>query len=231
MSASRNSSTGRTAASASPPRSVRKQSPPACAASSSDAPEAGASQTGQEATFHVDHVVPRTAGGQTHSRNLALACVSCSLRKEARQSAADPRTGKLVPLFNPRRQHWAEHFRWDGVRLVGISATGRATVARHSGGRTPQGSSSLIRHLRGSGRRRVQGWPVLASAAASKCSGGGLGHERPVRRVRGPVQGRKGHVLGTARSRKRVRGHAVSRSRRDASSSALSRSVQAAAFR
>ncbi|MDZ7619670.1 MAG: HNH endonuclease signature motif containing protein [Patescibacteria group bacterium] len=45
------------------------------------------SQAGQEATFHVDHVVPRTADGPTTADNLALACVSCSLRKGARTTA------------------------------------------------------------------------------------------------------------------------------------------------
>lgn len=40
----------------------------------------GLSQVGQEAAFHVDHVVPRVAGGPTELDNLALACVSCSLR-------------------------------------------------------------------------------------------------------------------------------------------------------
>ena len=38
------------------------------------------SQVGQETTFHIDHVVPRAAGGPTTAENLALACVSCSLR-------------------------------------------------------------------------------------------------------------------------------------------------------
>ena len=37
----------------------------------------GLAQTGQEATFHIDHVVPVVAGGQSTSENLALACVSC----------------------------------------------------------------------------------------------------------------------------------------------------------
>jgi hypothetical protein len=34
-----------------------------------------------------------------------------------------------VVLFNPRRDSWSEHFRWDGVRLEGLSPTGRATAA------------------------------------------------------------------------------------------------------
>ena len=53
----------------------------------------GLSQEGQEATFHIDHITPVVAGGATIETNLALACVSCSLRKGARQTAIDPQTG------------------------------------------------------------------------------------------------------------------------------------------
>jgi hypothetical protein len=86
-------------------------------------------QEGQEATFHIDHIAPRAAGGPTVADNLAVACVSCSLRKGARRSAPDPLTGRTVALFHPRRQRWARHFQWHGVRVVGRTATGRATVA------------------------------------------------------------------------------------------------------
>ena len=85
-------------------------------------------QEGQEATFHVDHVVPRATGGSTIASNLALACVSCSLHKEARRSAPDPATGRTVPLFHPRRQRWSDHFHWEEVTIVGRTPTGRATV-------------------------------------------------------------------------------------------------------
>lgn len=88
----------------------------------------GLSQEGQEATFHIDHVIPLAAGGETVTENLALACVSCSLRKAARQTAVDPQSGKEATLYNPRRDAWHEHFQWDGVDLVGLTATGRATV-------------------------------------------------------------------------------------------------------
>jgi HNH endonuclease len=86
------------------------------------------SQLGQEATFHIDHVTPVAAGGPTLSDNLALACVSCSLRKGAREDALDPATNEAVALFNPRRASWSEHFEWDGVVLLGLSPAGRATV-------------------------------------------------------------------------------------------------------
>jgi HNH endonuclease len=88
----------------------------------------GLSQAEQEATFHIDHVIPRTAGGETVSENLALACVSCSLRKAARQTVIDPQGGQEVPLYHPRRDAWPEHFQWDGVLLRGSTPTGRATV-------------------------------------------------------------------------------------------------------
>lgn len=88
----------------------------------------GLAQAGQEATFHIDHIIPRTAEGPTSLGNLALACVSCSLRKEARRSAIDPQTGKEVLLLHPRRQAWIDHFRWEGVTVVGLTPTGRATV-------------------------------------------------------------------------------------------------------
>lgn len=87
------------------------------------------SQLGQEAVFHIDHVVPRTAGGPTALDNLALACVSCSLRKWAKQTAIDPDTSEQLPLFNPRTDTWAEHFRWEAERVVPLTPTGRATVA------------------------------------------------------------------------------------------------------
>ncbi len=89
----------------------------------------GLSQAGQEATFHIDHVTPRVAGGPTAAWNLALACVSCSLRKGPRQAAADPETDEDAPLFHPRSQAWADHFRWAGAVVVPLTPTGRATVA------------------------------------------------------------------------------------------------------
>lgn len=88
----------------------------------------GLSQAGQEALFHVDHIAPVAAGGQTTLDNLALACVSCSLRKGAREEVVDPQTGKLVSLFHPRRDSWNGHFNWDAFRVVGLTPAGRATV-------------------------------------------------------------------------------------------------------
>jgi len=88
----------------------------------------GISQIGQVATFHIDHIIPVVAGGETTAENLALACVSCSLRKGARQKIEDAETGEVVYIFNPRQQRWNAHFAWNGVEAIGLTATGRATV-------------------------------------------------------------------------------------------------------
>ena len=54
--------------------------------------------------------------------------MSCSLRKSARQTAIDPRSGRKVALYNPQRDIWHAHFRWEGIYLIGLTATGRATI-------------------------------------------------------------------------------------------------------
>jgi len=86
-------------------------------------------QISQEATFHVDHVIPRAIGGVTLLENLALACVSCSLRKGARTSATDPDTGDATQLFHPRLHVWSDHFGTDASgEILGLTAMGRGTV-------------------------------------------------------------------------------------------------------
>jgi hypothetical protein len=87
----------------------------------------GLSQVGQEATFHVDHIVPVANHGPTEEGNLALACVSCSLKKGARQWVKEPGSEKLVRLFHPRLDAWSEHFQWQESELQGINSCGRAT--------------------------------------------------------------------------------------------------------
>ena len=81
--------------------------------------------------FQVAHVAPRAAGGSDTPENLALACPSCNLSKNDRQTARDDASGQTVPLFNPRADRWDEHFRIDADRteVVGLTPTGRATVA------------------------------------------------------------------------------------------------------
>lgn len=82
------------------------------------------------ARLENEHLVPISKGGNNEERNLWLACPICNSYKSDKTEAKDPQTGEIVPLFNPRDQHWSDHFRWseDGLRIVGLTATGRATV-------------------------------------------------------------------------------------------------------
>lgn len=79
--------------------------------------------------FHAEHVIARKHGGTDAPGNLAWSCHHCNLAKSSNLSGRDPKTGKIVPLFHPRTQRWSRHFRWDGPRCVGRTASGRATVA------------------------------------------------------------------------------------------------------
>ena len=86
------------------------------------------SQSAQEGRFHIDHIIPQSAAGPTTMENLALACVTCSLRKTARKTARDAETSWDVPIFNPRLDRWHDHFSLDGVKILGTTPTGRATA-------------------------------------------------------------------------------------------------------
>lgn len=79
----------------------------------------------------IDDIVPEAKGGATVRENLWLACRRCNEFKSSRTLAPDSATDKEVPLFNPRRQSWPVHFAWseDGTKIIGLTATGRATVA------------------------------------------------------------------------------------------------------
>ncbi|MBW3540069.1 MAG: HNH endonuclease [Planctomycetes bacterium] len=83
------------------------------------------------APMEIDHIIPESQGGLTEEQNLWLACSLCNDHKSNRTAALDVTTGEIVRLFNPRLQKWNDHFRWTdaGERIVGLTPTGRATVA------------------------------------------------------------------------------------------------------
>ncbi|WP_198806467.1 HNH endonuclease [Leptolyngbya sp. BL0902] len=82
-------------------------------------------------TFELEHIVPRSAGGVTAFENLCLSCPSCNRHKASRQTAVDPETQAATPLFHPQQQRWSDHFVWnaDATEVVGLTPTGRATIA------------------------------------------------------------------------------------------------------
>jgi hypothetical protein len=80
--------------------------------------------------LEIEHIVPTARGGSDDEDNLWLSCRLCNNFKGAQGDGLDPDTGQRVPLFNPRRQRWSEHFRWseDGTQVLGRTPCGRATV-------------------------------------------------------------------------------------------------------
>jgi hypothetical protein len=82
------------------------------------------------ARLEVEHITPLSLGGKTEEANLWLACPLCNRYKASKTTALDPQSGAEVPLFNPRQQEWRQHFCWsqDGLRIVGLTPVGRATV-------------------------------------------------------------------------------------------------------
>jgi hypothetical protein len=85
-------------------------------------------QSTSKLKFPIDHVISRQHHGPTELSNLALACGACNRKKGPNIAGLDPATALVTPLFNPCHERWADHFRWDGPAIVGISPVGRATV-------------------------------------------------------------------------------------------------------
>jgi HNH endonuclease. len=78
--------------------------------------------------FHVDHIVAGQHAGSDNPANLAWACQRCNLCKGTNLTGVDPDTGRIVRLFNPRRQKWEQHFAIEKDRIAGLTPAGRATI-------------------------------------------------------------------------------------------------------
>ena len=80
--------------------------------------------------LEIEHYIPESRGGTSDEENLWLACPMCNGHKADRIDAVDPETGTAVPIFNPRRESWDDHFEWieDGAVIRGTTPVGRATV-------------------------------------------------------------------------------------------------------
>lgn len=80
--------------------------------------------------LEIEHIIPTAQGGTDDEDNLWLSCRMYNNYKGSQTQALDPISAEHVPLFNPRHQKWTAHFSWsdDGIRIVGQTASGRATV-------------------------------------------------------------------------------------------------------
>jgi hypothetical protein len=76
-------------------------------------------------SFHIEHIIAKKHAGAGDPSNLAWSCQSCNLGA----NLSGYIDGRVVTLFDPRRQKWTRHFAWDGPVLVGKTKCGRATIA------------------------------------------------------------------------------------------------------
>jgi len=82
--------------------------------------------------FAAEHIFPVILGGTSDLDNLAWSCQGCNSRKFTATQAVDPQTRESALLYHPRRDQWSDHFQWsaDPRLLIGLTPTGRATIAR-----------------------------------------------------------------------------------------------------
>ncbi len=76
----------------------------------------------------VDHIISQQHHGPTVAQNLALACFFCNSYKGPNIGGLNPQTGRMVRLFNPRKDRWNRHFKWEGPILIGRTHTDRITI-------------------------------------------------------------------------------------------------------
>ncbi|MBN1679947.1 MAG: HNH endonuclease [Anaerolineae bacterium] len=80
--------------------------------------------------FAIDHIIAEKHGGPTNADNLCLSCYWCNSHKGSDISSVDwSGTGEVVPLFDPRRHTWSEHFQLDGAVIRPLTANGRVTAS------------------------------------------------------------------------------------------------------
>jgi 5-methylcytosine-specific restriction endonuclease McrA len=74
-------------------------------------------------SFAVEHIIPIVKGGaENEIGNLAWSCLGCNNFKYTATTAYDLITAQMAPLFNPRTDKWADHFRWssDFCSVIGL---------------------------------------------------------------------------------------------------------------
>ncbi|MCP4421691.1 MAG: HNH endonuclease [Chloroflexi bacterium] len=83
-------------------------------------------------TFEIEHIIPRSKGGQTTVENLCLACPTCNRHKASRLNASDPLTGQTAPLFHPLTNTWKEHFRWNTDETTLLSTVAQVLMGKQA---------------------------------------------------------------------------------------------------
>ncbi len=76
----------------------------------------------------IDHIISRKHGGLSERENLAYACFRCNVWKGSDIGTRNPKTGRMIVLFNPRRDRWSDHFALRGFVIEPLTPRGEATA-------------------------------------------------------------------------------------------------------
>jgi hypothetical protein len=81
-------------------------------------------------TFEVEHIIPRSAGGETILSNLCLACPTCNRCKANRTTVIEPGSQQEIPLYRPDQDDWSAHFAWndDATEIIALTPVGRVSI-------------------------------------------------------------------------------------------------------
>jgi len=74
----------------------------------------------------IDHVISLKHGGSSEFENLAYSCLRCNAWKGSDIGSLDG--DRFVPLFNPRKNLWQDHFFMRGFVIEPLTAEGRVTA-------------------------------------------------------------------------------------------------------
>ena len=75
----------------------------------------------------VDHIISLKHGGSSDADNLAYACAVCN-REKGSDVGSISASREFTRFFNPRTDHWSEHFRLEGSVIQPLTTIGEVTA-------------------------------------------------------------------------------------------------------
>jgi len=75
----------------------------------------------------VDHIISLKHGGSSDADNLAYACAFCN-RAKGSDIGSISASGEFTRFFNPRIDHWSDHFRLEGSLIQPLTTIGEVTA-------------------------------------------------------------------------------------------------------
>jgi HNH endonuclease len=79
-------------------------------------------------SFEIDHIIALKHGGGNHPDNLAYACPHCNQHKGSDFATLLNDFNDIVRLFNPRIDHWFDHFEAINGEILAQTRIGEASI-------------------------------------------------------------------------------------------------------